>query len=90
MTAPNLGECCDHPEPYATSVLGGWKCRNCGAESPAMTYVLSCPYCAVKVVGDTMEKAWVRWLMEHYAHKHQETNGAVSPDEMEWEKVPKP
>lgn len=54
------------------------------------TYVLSCPYCAVKVVADTEEKAWVRWVLGDFAHHHQYTNGIVLMNDMQWEKVPKP
>lgn len=55
-----------------------------------VTYVLSCPYCAVKVVGNDEAQTWVRWLLGDYAQHHLGSNGPVPPNEMKWEKVPKP
>jgi hypothetical protein len=49
-------------------------------------HLMRCPYCAMKSVGETEARAWVRWLLGHYAHTHPGMP-VLSPDDVEWEAV---
>jgi hypothetical protein len=47
--------------------------------------IMTCPYCGDRMAGMDKDSTWVRWLVEHYAHKHGDVPTVANPTEVEWE-----